>query len=313
MAGVGPRATPTFADGRIYSVGAKGLLNCLAAATGEVLWSRNLVEEAGRESAGVPEWGYSTSPLVVDGLVVVYAGGGPKSILAYEAATGKPAWTCAAGAESYSSPQVVTLRGKRQIVMHDSEALIGLDITKGEKLWEFPNAGEPPLVMLQPHAAGEDRLIITAGGTTIMLTIARDGEKWSAARQWSVNNFLPNFSDFVIQNDCIFGLSDGVLCGFDVATGERLWKKGRLGHGQVISLPDQSALLISSSNGELILVSATREGYEELGRFKAIEGKARNSPVLAGNRLLVRSEVEMAAFEIVTTRSADDQKDDNGR
>jgi outer membrane protein assembly factor BamB len=313
MAGIGPRATPTFADGRIYSVGAKGLLNCLAAETGKVIWSHNLPEEAGLAADGFPEWGYSTSPLVVDGLVVVFAGGGPRSVLAYDASTGKLAWSCAGGKYSYSSPQVVTLHGKRQIVMHDDASLAGLEIADGTRLWEFPNPGEPPLVMLQPHTAGETRLVISAGGTTTMLNVKRDGEKLTAARKWSVNNFLPNFSDFVVQDGCIFGLSDGVLCCFDVPTGERLWKKGRLGHGQVLSLPAQRALLISNSSGELIRVSISREGYEELGRFTAITGKTRNGPVLVGNQLFVRSNEEMAAYEVSTNKSAAGNGGDVGR
>jgi outer membrane protein assembly factor BamB len=298
MAGVGPRATPTFAGRRIYSLGAKGHLNCLAAETGEVIWSHDLVEEAGLAVDDLPEWGYSTSPLVVDGLVIIFAGGGPKSILAYSAADGKLTWSCAGGKHSYSSPQVVTLCGNRQIVMHDDRSLAGIEIADGTRLWEFPNPGDSPLVMLQPHAAGDDRLVISAGGTTAMLSVERNGGKWSAARRWSVKNFLPNFSDFVIQGDCIFGLSDGVLCCLEVTTGMRLWKKGRLGHGQVLSLPDQRGLLISSDKGELILVSATRDGYEELGRFAALNGKTRNGPVLAGGRIFLRNGEEMTAFEL---------------
>jgi outer membrane protein assembly factor BamB len=298
LAGVGPRATPTFAGGRIYSIGAKGLLNCLAAEGGELVWSHNLVDAADVALADVPEWGYSSSPLVVDGLVVVFAGGGSKSILAYGAADGKLTWTCAGGKQSYSSPQLVTLAGKRQIVMHDSDSLVGLNIADGAPLWTLPNAGDAPLVMLQPHVAGEASIVIASGGTTTMLDIERDGEKWTAARRWSINNFLPNFSDFVIQDGCIYGLSDGVLCCLEVATGERLWKKGRLGHGQILSLPDQRMLLVSSSQGELIIVSVTRAGYEELGRLTAIEGKTRNGPVLAGGRLFLRNGEEMAAYAI---------------
>jgi outer membrane protein assembly factor BamB len=83
-----------------------------------------------------------------------------------------------------------------------------------------------------------------------------------------------------------------------VATGKSLWKKGRLGHGQVLLLPDKDELLISSDTGEIILVSVDRDGYKELGRFQAIEGKTWNGPVIASGRLYLRNGEEMAAFEL---------------
>jgi outer membrane protein assembly factor BamB len=100
----------------------------------------------------------------------------------------------------------------------------------------------------------------------------------------------------VIHEDFIYGLDDGILCCLDLATGKRVWKKGRIGHGQM--LQDQNALLISSDKGEIILISVDRQGYKELGRFQAVEGKTWNGPVLAGRRILLRSNEEMAAYDL---------------
>src|SRR5262249_29600164 len=112
VSGAGPRATPTFADGRIYALGGTGILNCLDAATGERHWSHDIAADAGTRP---PQWGFSGSPLVTDGLVIVFAGGdGDKNLLAYRADTGKPAWAAPARGTSYSSPQLVTLAGQRQ-------------------------------------------------------------------------------------------------------------------------------------------------------------------------------------------------------
>jgi outer membrane protein assembly factor BamB len=103
----------------------------------------------------------------------------------------------------------------------------------------------------------------------------------------------------------VYGLSDGVLCCLDLKTGEKLWKKGRLGHGQVLALPDQDLLVVSSDKGEIILVSVTRKGYEELGRFQAIEGKTWNVLVIAENKVCLRNGAEMAAFELLTQKTPD--------
>jgi hypothetical protein len=113
VAGAGPRGTPAFADGRIYTLGATGVLSCRDAAGGDLNWSRNLVAEAG---AKAPIWGFCSSPLVVNGVVVAYAEGGPKNLLAYHADSGEPAWAAAAGKASYSSPQPATLHGQSQIL-----------------------------------------------------------------------------------------------------------------------------------------------------------------------------------------------------
>jgi outer membrane protein assembly factor BamB len=299
LSGAGPRGTPTFSEGRIYSFGAKAKLNCLKAETGAVIWSHDSVADAGVEPADMPVWGYSVSPLIVDGLVIVFAGGGQgKSVLAYQASNGNLAWTRAGGKQSYSSPQLVTLHDLKQIVMHDNRALMGLNIANGNLLWEFPNSSEMSLPMLQPHAVENNKLAISTEPGAALIAVKRDGDKWSADADWTIKDFKASFSDFVIAQGCIFGLSNGVLCCFDLTNGERLWKKGRLGAGQLLSLEDQGLLLVSSEKGEVILVAADRGGYQELGRIQAIEGKTWNGPLLAGNRLFLRNAEEMAAFDV---------------
>ena len=140
LAGAGPRGTPTFANGRIYALGGLGTLNCLKPETGEVVWSHDIIKDADVPPADLPQWGYSVSPLVVDGLVIVFAGGtSDKSVLAYRADDGKLAWTAAGGKQSYSSPQLATLGGKKQIVMHDTAAIRVLNIADGKEVWSHPN------------------------------------------------------------------------------------------------------------------------------------------------------------------------------
>ena len=299
LSGPGPRGTPTFADGRIYALGAKGNLNCLDAPTGDVVWWHDIVADAGVEPAEIPQWGYSGSPLVVDGLVVVFAGGSKdKSILAYRADSGELAWSCAGGKQSYSSPQTMTIAGQKQIVMHDNVAVRGINIANGAQLWENRNGSEIGVPMAQPHQTESGGLVVSSEPALALLKIVKASDDWTVTPGWTTNRFRPGFNDFVIHEGHLFGLDDGILCAFDLATGERVWKKGRLGHGQVLLLPEQDALVISSDKGEIILVTVNSKGYEELGRFKAIEGKTWNGPVLAGGRLFLRNGEEMAAYEV---------------
>jgi outer membrane protein assembly factor BamB len=305
LAGPGPRGTPTFADGHIYSFGALGQLNCLKAETGEVVWSHDCVADVEVTKSDLPQWGYSVSPLVVDGLVIVFAGGSNgKSVLAYKTSDGELAWKQAGGKQSYSSPQLMTLHGKKQVLMHDTSALRALNIADGAQLWEFPSTGALSLPMLQPHAAGSDSVAFSTEPGVAVLDIKQDGDKWSADARWTSNKLRAGFSYFVLNKGCLFGFDDGKLCCFDLTDGKRLWLKGRLGHDQILSLPDQDVLLISTEEGDVVLVSADRQGYKELGRFKAIEGKTWNSPVLVGGHLFLRNAAEMAAFDVSPPHSA---------
>jgi len=307
LAGPGPRATPTFSEGRVYAYGATGKLNCLDPATGEAIWSRDCAADAEVAPNEMPQWGYACSPLVVDARVIVFAGGAKdKSVLAYHAADGKPAWMRAGGKQSYSSPQLATLHGLPQILMHDNAALWSLNVPDGELLWQRSSPSEMSLPMLQPHNAGNDTIVISTEPGATLVEVKRDSEQCSASDGWNSNKLRAGFNDFVLDDACLYGLDDGVLCCFDLASGQRLWKKGRLGHGQVILLAGQHLLLISSDKGEVILVSANRQGFEELGRFQAIDGKTWNGPVIANGRLFLRNGEEMAAYELPIDEPAKD-------
>ncbi|MGC1272345.1 MAG: PQQ-binding-like beta-propeller repeat protein [Planctomycetaceae bacterium] len=303
LSGTGPRATPTAVDDKIVSYGAKGRLDCLDASTGNALWSRNVLEESG---ATVPMWGLSISPLIVDGLAVVFAGGKEdQGLLAFDLATGEPAWRTAGGTMTYSSPQVMAVDGVRQIVMQDEQALYGVDVADGRRLWSHPSPSAGSFQpMIQPHLVDGDRLIVGWGNGILCLQVRLEGESWQTAEQWTSNRLKPGFNDVIIDDSHIYGLDDGILCCVDVNDGKRLWKAGRYGFGQMLFLPEQRELLILTEKGEVVRVSATPEGHRELGRFKAIDGKTWNHPIIAHGRLVVRNGEEIACFELTNANVA---------
>jgi len=296
LSGAGPRGTPTFADGRIYALGGKGILNCLEATSGKMLWSHDLVAEAG---AAVPQWGFAVSPLVVDRKVLVFANGkDDNGLAAYDAATGELNWKLPGGSQTYSSPQLVELGGVRQVLMHDNHALRAVNVEDGKLLWEYVIGDEMSVPMLQPQVVAADKLLVSVEpGLTLLEVKPQDG-KWTTAERWVSNRIKPNFNDFVTHKGKIYGLDDGILCAVDLATGERLWKKGRYGHGQLVLVADQDALLVLGARGEVLLVRIGGDEPEELGRFEAIEGKTWNHPALVANRLYVRNGEEIACYEL---------------
>lgn len=297
QAGPGPRATPTFADGRLYALGGTGILNCLDAGTGERMWSHDLVAEM---DAHKPIWGFSSSPLIVQGLVVLFAEGeGGQTLLAYDAQSGKLAWTADAGKAGYSSPQRMSVDGMEQILFLGVSGLIGVDPPSGKVLWQLglPNAGlfRP----LQPHSFGDGRILIASESDgVIFVNVQRDGEGWTVARSRTSRSLKPSFNDFVVHDGCIYGFDGSIFCCVDAETGQRRWKEGRYEHGQVLLLEKQSLLLVVSEKGEVILLKANPQEHEEIGRFKAIEGKTWNHPVIAHGRLYVRNGEEMACYQL---------------
>ncbi len=293
-AGPGPRATPAVGLGRVYAVGATGVLNALDARTGAVIWSRNAVTDTG---ARIPEWGIAGSPLLVGDAVVVAASG---RLAAYDAATGTPRWsgpTTRGG--SYSSPQLVTIAGVEQILMQSSAGLTSVSPSDGKVIWQHDWEGT---AMLQPVRLGNADLLITAGdmmggiGTRRISLATSSG--WSAAEKWTSRGLKPYFSDIVAHDGHAYGFDGNILACIDLNDGARKWKGGRYGSGQLVLLADQRLLLVMSEEGELVLVKASPDGFAEVARHPAIEGKTWNHLVVVGDVVLVRNGEEMAAFRL---------------
>jgi outer membrane protein assembly factor BamB len=289
--GAGPRATPTLSDDRVYTFGATGILNALNAHTGAMLWSRNAASDAGAE---IPYWGFSSSPLVVGDAVIVAASG---RLVAYEMASGKPRWVGPAGGVSYSSPHLMTIDGVPQVLLVSETGVTSVAPADGKRLWEHSWEGLP---IVQPALTAEGDVLIVAGAEsgTRRIAVARRADGWTVEERWTSRGLKPYFNDFVVHEGHAFGLDGRILACIDLEDGTRKWKGGRYGNGQLVLLPEQDVLLLLSDEGELALVEATAERFQELARFKAIDGKTWNHPVLVGNVVLVRNGEEMAAFRL---------------
>jgi outer membrane protein assembly factor BamB len=293
-AGAGPRATPALSHGRVYALGATGILNALDAVTGAAAWSRNVAADTG---TAVPTWGFAGSPLVVDDLVIVAAAG---TLAAYDLATGKPRWVGPVRAGGYSSPHRMTIGGVPQVLLQSGKGVTSVAPATGALLWEHAWEGE---AIVQPALTADGDVLITTadppGGRGMRrLGVTAGGNGWTAAERWTSAGLKPYFNDFVVHKGHAFGFDGSILACIVLNDGARVWKGGRYGHGQLLLLPDQDVLLVLSEEGELALVGAVPDQFRELARFPALEGKTWNHPVLVGDILLVRNGEEMAAFRL---------------
>lgn len=304
VSGAGPRATPTFADGRIYAFGGTGILNCLDAQTGKVIWSRDTKNDS---HGNPPMWGLSSSPLVVDKNVIVYGGGeANKSLLGYHQNTGNLAWAVPAGQQSYSSPEIVTIDGVRQCLMFHDFGLTAVDPTTGKKLWETGAAMKGTPRSGQPHLVDGNKLAVAVldGPGVSLVSVAKEGDQWKVSPVWASKDLKPEFPDFVVHDGSAYGFDSSIFCCLNLATGKRTWKDGRFGRGQVILLADQGLLMVVSESGEVILQAADAQARKELGRFQALNGKTWNGPVIANGRLYLRNAEEMACYDLAPPRQA---------
>jgi outer membrane protein assembly factor BamB len=293
--GAGPRATPTFSGGRLYTFGATGILNVLDAADGRVIWSRNVATDSDTK---VPDWGFASSPLLVGDLVIVAAAG---KLVAYDAATGKLRWVGPDGGTGYSSPHLLTIDGVPQIVLLDAHGATSVAPADGARLWELMvTSSEMSAPIVQPALTQDGDVLIGDGQASAIYRIAvsQGSGGWTVAERWRSTALKPFFNDFVVHKGHAFGFDGSILACIDLADGKRKWKGGRYGSGQLILLADQDVMIVVSEEGELALVSAVSDKFTQLARIPAIEGKTWNHPVLAGDILLVRNGEEMAAFRL---------------
>lgn len=295
--GLGPRATPSFDGGRLYTQGCTGVLQCLDAATGNTVWRRDVTKDAERD---VPGYGFSSSPLVLGELAIVYSSGGEgKSVIAYNRVSGDVVWRAGHGGGGYSSPYLAVLGGVPQVLMASDFGLQSFSPESGAGLWEYAWKIEMNPRCTLPLVADGNRVLLGATGTagSCLLRVEKTDGAWKTNEEWKNKKFRPYFNDYALHKGYCYGFDGDRLACIDLKTGERRWEGKRYG-GQLLLFPEMDVLLVLSEAGDVILVSASSDKFSEVTQFKAIGGKTWNHPVVAHGRLFVRNAEEAACFAL---------------
>jgi outer membrane protein assembly factor BamB len=322
----GPRATPTIVGDRVLTQGATGLVNCLDARSGEILWSRDTIAESGAE---LPLWGKSGSPLVVDGLVIISVGApaeasrpkGKKiktSLAAYDLNTGRRRWSVGDRQASYASPIVATFAGEKQIICLNEGYVTAHRVKNGAVLWEtpWPSEHDTTASASQPVPVGGDRLFLSKGYVwgASLFKIKRDpAGEWIAFPLWDPPLrpvMKTKFNNVVLHDGFVYGLDDVLMQCIELKTGQVKWKKRRspeFGHGQVLLVGD--VILVLSESGELAMVEASPKKYHELGSIQVLDpvDVTWNNPAFAPPFLLVRNAREAACYRLPLREKQIDQ------
>lgn len=287
------RATPTVDGPRVYTMSRFGKLHCLEAATGRLIWMRDVVRDFNGQ---LPRWEIAVSPLVDGDRLIVQPGGPGAAVVALNKMTGETIWQGGGdGRPGYASPFVATIGGKRQYVTTDANGALGVDPDNGRRLWHFPWPTRHGVNAATPLVIGDSVFIASGYGQGAALADIRGGE---AVERWRSPALQAHFNSPVYHRGHIYGTGDpGVLTCLDPRTGRALWSAPGFEKGGMV-LVDDLIIALAGSTGDLVLVRATPERYEELGRIRPLGGQSWTAPIVAQGRIIVRNRTTLACLSL---------------
>jgi outer membrane protein assembly factor BamB len=298
----GPRASPAVADGKVVTLGVRGTLSCLDAATGKKVWRKDDFK------GSWPNFFTSSSPIIVDGLCIAQLGGeGNGGIVAYELATGKEKWRWTGDGPAYASPVLLTLGGTRAIVAETNAnrgkngKIVAVGVADGKLLWETPygvrgrgyNASTPIV-------AGQTLIYCGAGRGTKAVKIEKTDDKVTAKELWSNPDNSVQFNTPVLEDGLLFGISgrDQFFC-LNAASGKTAWTapfRGGRGYGSIVAAG--AVLFALNPGGQLVVFQPTDKGYKQLASYKVADGGTYAYPVVSGNRVFVKDTDSLTLWTI---------------
>jgi outer membrane protein assembly factor BamB len=293
----GPRSTPAVSNGKIVALGASGILSCLDASTGKLLWRNDPFQGV------VPMFFTSMSPMIVDQMCIAYLGGTEDgAIIAYDLGTGQEEWRWTDEGPDYGSPALLTLAGTKQVVTLTEKSIVGVNLSDGKLLWKLPFQPEGRAYNAATPVVQGNRVIFTgAGRGTKAVKIEKQGEGFIADELWTNGDLAVQFNSPVLKDGLLYGYSNmGSLFCLDALTGKTAWtdsiKHDRSGFAAILDAGPVIMALPSSS--ELLVFKPVKEEYLELAKIKIADSPTYAHPVVAGNRIYIRDEKTIALWII---------------
>jgi len=296
--GIGPRTNPLWNDGLLYTMGAMGHLHCFDSNSGKLLWKMNLTEG---NKVKPPYWGVSASPVIhQDKLFITPGGNQDNAIIALDKKTGGKKWSTLNGDQTYSTPALLNLSNKLQLVVSVKSKVVGLDPESGKMLWSRPwKIFMNNYNIAQPTRLADDTLLVSAGyGTGAeAFKLVKDKDTLKTESLWKSKSLKTKFSSPILWKGHIYGLNENRLTCLDAANGSLKWRGNKYGYGQIIAASGH--LIVMGDAGDLSLVEMNSSEFKEKATFKALEGgRTWNYPALSKGLLFIRNSHEMACYDL---------------
>ncbi len=299
--GDGPRSTPAFDDGHVYTLSARLVLKCLDAADGREIWSKDLVKE---NEGKLIMWENAASPVIDGDLIFVAGGGAGQALLAFDKKDGHVVWKGQDDTMTHSTPVIVTILGERQVIFFTQKGLVSLAAKTGDVLWRYPFRYATSTAMT-PIVYGD--MVYCSAGYGVGASackITKSGSGFEASRLWfEPANVLNNhWSTPVCKDGYLYGLFGFKEFGrapmkcVEMATGKVLWSKEGFGPGGCTLLDGH--VLVLSDTGDLVLVKATTAAYQEVARTHALSGKCWSAPCVSNGHIYARSTKEGICLDV---------------
>jgi outer membrane protein assembly factor BamB len=292
----GPRSSPAVAEGKVCTLGVNGVVSCLDAGTGKVVW---------RKETTKPQYFTSSSPIIVEGKCIVFVG----ALTTYDLASGEEKWKWAGAGTPYGSPVLLTADGTKQVVTPAMGAIAGIGLADGKQLWQYKFGGTAYQNTFDtPDIDGQT--VIYSGpqnAGTVALKIEKQGDGFDAKELWKKPQAAAGYNSPVLKDGLLFGLTaagrgaTNLFC-MDAKTGEVLWKDATARGDCGTVLDAGSVLLALTNNGELVVFKPSNKGYEELAKYKVSDKTGLDGPwaypIVSGNRVFVKDKDSLTLWTI---------------
>jgi len=289
----GPRSSPSVADGKVVTLGVGGILSCLDAATGKVVWRKDEFPKI------VPQFFAAMSPIITDGMCIAHLGGKDNgAVIAFDLATGNQKWKWTGDGPAYASPVLMTVEGTKQIVVQTEKNVVGIAAADGKLLWQVSS---PAQRMAQnaatPIVDGQTVIYTGQGQGTKAVKIEKQGDGFAVKELWSNADLGTGFNTPVFKDGLLFGLSDrGNFFCLNAQTGQAAWTDTNKLSNFGAVLDAGSCLLALPEKSELIVFKPDGKEYGELARYKVADTPIYAHPIIAGNRIFVKDQESLAMW-----------------
>lgn len=297
--GAGPHATPALSGDRLFAVGMTGRLHALSATDGSVVWSKDLVRAMG---GTLRELGYSASPVIYEDTVVLPVGGEGQALVAFDQADGSLRWKSGDEDNSFSTPALIELEGRPQLIFWGAENILGVDPGTGEQLWQHPHPTHNAFNISTPLYWDDGLLFVSSAydGGTRALQLSAEGDSTTVEELWFSNQMRVHFGTAIRLGDVVYASSGDFgpspMTAIDVRSGEILWRDRAFAKSSILLADGKFVVL--DEDGELGLARVSPEGMDVIARAPILESQSWTVPTLVGSRLFVRNREEIAAFDL---------------
>ena len=283
--GPGPKSTPAFADGRLFTMGMSGIVTAFDADTGRQLWQKPAPPVQ-------PLYHTAMSPIVDGALVIIHVGGHDDGALtAFEVATGDVRWSWDGDGPAYGSPVVFELEGTRQIVTFTQENLVGVAVETGKLLWRRPFTTPSTTTAQTPILYGNNLIEAGRGNGITAFRVVRRGDEWTTENIWHTDEVSLHMTNGVAIDGVLFGLSHlnrGQYFSLDLDTGQTLWTSDPRQAENAAIVRAGDTIFSLEDDAELVIVRNSRTGFEPLERYEVATSATWAQPAISGNRLFVK-------------------------